>query len=264
MFIREQSPQDTHGSQQPAVSFKSVRKTFDTKTALNNLNLDIPCGSMFGIVGPNGAGKTTALSIATGILRPSQGTVSVFGEDVWTNPVRAKQLMGVLPDGIPTYDRLTAQELLRYTGLLRGMNVDEISNRSEGLISALGLTEAGNTPVMDYSAGMKKKIGLAAALIHAPKLVLLDEPFEAVDPVSSQTIRKILQQIVRSGGTVVLSSHVMELVEQLCDRIAIVNRGQVIASGTVEEVRGESSLQEFFVHAVGGSHVNEQELKWLG
>ncbi|MGO1672905.1 MAG: ABC transporter ATP-binding protein [Canibacter sp.] len=256
----------TPGPQDPeqlALAFRGLGKHFGQKIAVNNLTLAIPLGTMFGLVGPNGAGKTTALSMATGILRPNFGEVSVLGQNVWSDPVAAKSRMGVLPDGLRTYDRLTGPELLRYTGLLRGIPEHEIAERSASLIHTLGLAEAGNSLVVDYSAGMKKKVGLAAALIHSPKVLILDEPFEAVDPVSSQIIRALLRQIVARGGTVVLSSHVMELVEQLCDQVAVIHQGQLIATGTVPAVQQGKSLQDRFVEMVGGGATNEG-LEWLG
>ena len=248
----------------PALSFRNLTKGFGHKLAVNDFTLDVPQGSLFGLVGPNGAGKTTALSMATGLLTPDAGEVFALGINVWDDPISAKARTGVLPDGLQTFDRLTGPELLRYTGLLRGLTESEISDRSASLIHTLGLEEAGRSLVVDYSAGMKKKIGLAAALIHSPKLLILDEPFEAVDPVSSQTIRGILKQLVARGGTVVLSSHVMELVEQLCDHVAVVHHGQLLATGTVREVQAGVSLQDRFVQMVGGGVSSAEGLEWLG
>ncbi len=250
--------------QDSAIALRHLTKRFGQKLAVNDFSLDIPQGSMFGLVGPNGAGKTTLLSMLTGILQPDHGEAWVRGVNVWHDPVGAKAVMGVLPDGLRQFDRLTGPELLRYTGLLRGLTEEEVAERSAGLIRVLGLEEAGNSLIVDYSAGMKKKISLAAALIHNPKIVILDEPFEAVDPVSSATIRKVLAQIVARGGTVVLSSHVMELVERLCDHVAVIHRGQLVASGTVAEVAGGESLQQRFVELVGGEQSGDEEsLAWL-
>lgn len=256
-------PRPQSEAQPPALSFRTLGKHFGRTIAVNDLTLDIPMGSLYGLVGPNGAGKTTALSMATGVLRPAHGEVRVAGHSVWDDPVAAKARLGVLPDGLRTYDRLTGPELLRYTGLLRGLSEPVIAERSRSLLTALGLLEAGSTLVVDYSAGMKKKIGLAAALIHNPRVVVLDEPFEAVDPVSSQTIRAILRQIVAAGGTVVLSSHVMELVEQLCDHVAILHRGCLVAHGTLAAVRGELSLQNRFIQLVGSDQAAAEGLEWL-
>jgi ABC-2 type transport system ATP-binding protein len=246
-----------------AMSLQGLCKTFGSKRAVDHLDLQVRAGCMFGLVGPNGAGKTTTLSMATGLLRPDAGTAAVLGHDVWTDPAAAKALIGVLPDGVRLFDRLSGRELLRYVGLLRRVPPADIASRSAELLEALGLTEDGNTLVVEYSAGMTKKIGLACALIHAPRLLILDEPFEAVDPVSGEGIRSILRSYVRGGGTVVLSSHVMELVESLCDDLAVVAQGRVLASGTVEAVRAGSTLQQRFLDLVGFTAAGEEGLAWL-
>jgi ABC-2 type transport system ATP-binding protein len=182
---------------------------------------------------------------------------------VWSDPVEAKRRLGVLPDGVRMFDRLSGPELLAYTGLLRGMDRAEIDARARDLLDVLGLGDAGRTLVVDYSAGMKKKIGLACALLHAPRLLVLDEPFEAVDPVSAALIRDILQRYVHSGGTVIFSSHVMQVVERLCSHVAILADGAIKAVGTLAEVRGERDLEEVFVEVVGGRTATGTELSWL-
>jgi len=237
-------------------------KRFGDKVAVAGLSLTVPTGSFFGIVGPNGAGKTTSLSMATGLLRPDAGSVRLLGRDLWADPPAAKQLIGVLPDGVKLFDRLSGRELITYHGLLRGLDRATVDDRAERLLAALGLTEARDTLVVDYSAGMTKKVALACALVHGPKLLLLDEPFEAVDPVSAATIRSILHEVVAGGGTVVMSSHVMELVERLTDHVAIVHRGQVVAAGPLADVRGGRSLEERFVEAVGAP-TGTVDLSWL-
>lgn len=252
-----------HAPAPPVLALRGLRKQFGQKVAVDALSLDVPAGSMLGLLGPNGAGKTTTLAMTTGLLRPDAGTAWVLGADVWQDPAAAKARMGVLPDGIRMLDRLSGAELLRYTGLLRGMPETEVVSRSGELLDALGLTEAGDTLVVDYSAGMKKKIGLACALIHAPRLLILDEPLEAVDPVSGQTIRQILRSFVDGSGTVVLSSHVMELVESLCDRVAIVAEGRLLAHGALDEVRAGLTLQERFLTLVGAHDLGTETLAWL-
>ena len=247
----------------PALSLVGLHKSFGAKHAVADLSLTVEAGRMFGLVGPNGAGKTTTLSMATGLLRPDAGTAYVLGNDVWSDPASAKALMGVLPDGVRLFDRLTGKELLRYVGLLRRVPPADIASRSEDLLATLGLADDGNTLVVEYSAGMTKKIGLACALIHAPRLLILDEPFEAVDPVSGEGIRQILRSYVRGGGTVVLSSHVMELVENLCDSLAVIADGRVLAAGTIDEVRAGSSLQHRFLELVGFRASSEGALAWL-
>ncbi|WP_225849424.1 ABC transporter ATP-binding protein [Streptomyces sp. HPF1205] len=247
----------------PALEFSKLYKKFGDNTAVDHIDLVVPPGSFFGLVGPNGAGKTTSLSMATGLLRPDGGSARIFGHDVWQDPIRAKELIGVLPDGLALPDRLTGREVLTYLGLLRGMPRDVVDQRADELIKVLELDAAETTVVVDYSTGMRKKITLATALLHGPKLLLLDEPFEAVDPVSASTIRTILQRFVRGGGSVVFSSHVMALVEQLCDHVAVIAKGRVEAFGALDEVRGDQSLEDAFVHIVGARTGGEEGLSWL-
>ncbi|WP_369056312.1 ABC transporter ATP-binding protein [Kineococcus terrestris] len=247
----------------PALALRGLTKRFGDKTAVDALDLDVPVGSFYGVVGPNGAGKTTTLSMATGLLRPDGGAAFVLGEDLWRDPDAGKRRLGVLPDGVRLFDRLTGTELVRYAGLLRGMPRDVVEQRTAELLDALGLADAGGTLVVDYSAGMTKKVALACALVHAPRLLVLDEPFEAVDPVSGATIRAILQDYVAGGGTVVLSSHVMDLVQRLCDHVAVISAGRVLAAGTLEQVRAGSSLEERFVDLVGGGRDVAGRLAWL-
>ncbi|WP_405486026.1 ABC transporter ATP-binding protein [Nocardia sp. NBC_00511] len=246
-----------------ALELDGLYKKFGGPWVVEGVGLAVPAGSFFGLVGPNGAGKTTTLSMAVGLLRPDHGAARIFGTEVWADPVAAKAVVGVLPDGMALPERLTGRELLNFTGLLRGMDKATVVGRADELLNVLELNDAENTVVVDYSAGMRKKIGLATALLHAPKLLVLDEPFEAVDPVSASTIRTILQRFVAAGGSVVLSSHVMALVENMCDRVAVISRGKVVAGGTVAEVRGEGTLEEAFVRLVGGRVGGEEGLSWL-
>jgi ABC-2 type transport system ATP-binding protein len=247
---------------QIALRLRGLTKRFGAMTAVDRLDLDVPRGSFFGLVGPNGAGKTTTLSMATGLLRPDAGTAHVLGTDVWADPVAAKARIGVLPDGLRLFDRLTGLQLVTYAGLLRGMERELVAQRVGELLAALGLTDAQDKLVIDYSAGMTKKITLACALVHAPRLLVLDEPFEAVDPVSARTIRGILEDFAANGGTVVLSSHVMDLVERICSHVAIIAGGQVRAVGTVDEVRGGMTLDDRFLDLVGGT-TDVEGLAWL-
>jgi ABC-2 type transport system ATP-binding protein len=251
------------GEMAPALSIFGLAKRFGRTVAVDDLRLSVPRGSFFGLVGPNGAGKTTSLLMSVGLLRPDAGAVQIFGHDVWLDPLRAKQLVGVLPDGLSLPERLTGRELLSYTARLRGLDRATVAQRAEELLDVLGLTEAEHTLVVDYSAGMRKKIGLATALMHAPRLLVLDEPFEAVDPVSAATIRAILRRFVAAGGAVVLSSHVMELVEKLCDHVAVITSGRVVASGSLDTVRAGRSLEDAFVHLVGGRTGGAEGLSWL-
>jgi ABC-2 type transport system ATP-binding protein len=247
----------------PALALRGLVKRFDAKVAVAGVDLDVQTGSFYGLLGPNGAGKTTTLSMTVGLLRPDAGAAWVLGHNVWADPVAAKRRLGVLPDGVRMFDRLTGPELLAYTGLLRGMDPAEVDARARDLLEVLGLVEAGRTLVVDYSAGMKKKIGLACALLHAPRLLVLDEPFEAVDPVSAALIRDILQRYVHTGGTVIFSSHVMEVVERLCSHVAILADGMIKAVGTLDQVRAGRPLEDVFVEVVGGRTATGQELSWL-
>ncbi len=188
--------------------------------------------------------------------------MSILGLDLWVDPERAKPLLGVLPDGLHTFDRLTGAELISYAARLRGLDRDTTRARRDDLLEALDLAGARQTLVMDYSAGMTKKIGLACALVHAPRVLVLDEPFEAVDPVSAGAIRRILTSFVDGGGTVVLSSHVMALVERLCDHVAIVGQGRILDAGPLPQVRGDGDLEERFVALVGDNR-EDRDLAWL-
>lgn len=241
---------------------RGLAKRFGEKVAVNGISLDVPAGSFYGLVGPNGAGKTTALSMATGLLRPDQGQVWIHGTDVWQDPLPAKRRMGVLADGVRLFDRLTGEQLVTYAGLLRGMDRETVAERTRDLLRVMDLEADAGKLVADYSAGMTKKVGLASAMIHAPHLLVLDEPFEAVDPVSAANIREILAQYVANGGTVIVSSHVMDLVQRMCDHVAVIAQGNLLAAGTVDEVRGEQSLEDRFVELVGGRSSGEG-LSWL-
>jgi ABC-2 type transport system ATP-binding protein len=251
-------------STSPALAIRDLAKRFGPKIAVAGVSLDVPRGCFFGLVGPNGAGKTTTLRMATGLLRPDYGGVWVNGIDVWRDPVAAKAAIGVLPEDLRLFERLTGAELLMYSGLLRRMDAAEVAHRSAELLRVLGLVEAAETLVVDYSHGMRKKIALAAAVLHNPSILFLDEPFEAIDPVSARTIRAVLERYTDGGATVVFSSHVMETVERLCDRIAIMNAGRIVADGTLDEVRGGGALEDAFVRLVGATDLGGQELGWLG
>jgi ABC-2 type transport system ATP-binding protein len=249
--------------QVPALQMTGLYKAFRETVAVDHVDLTVPAGSFFGLVGPNGAGKTTALSMAVGLLRPDAGSSKVLGVDVWADPMRARQLMGVLPDGLAMPERLTGRELLTLTGQLRGLEPDVIAQRTQDLLEVMGLTGAERTLIVDYSTGMRKKIGLATALLHAPRLLVLDEPFEAVDPVSAAVLRAILVGFVADGGSVVLSSHVMSLVEQLCDTVAMMALGVVVAAGPLDEVRAGRTLDETFMRLAGAEVSGARGLSWL-
>lgn len=247
-----------------AVAIRGLHKSFGGVVAVAGVDLDVPAGSFFGLVGPNGAGKTTTLRMATGLLRPDAGSVFIEGVDVWADPLPARRRVGVLPEDLELFDRLTGRQLLTYTGLLRGMPADVVRERTDELLSVLGLDDAAGTLVVDYSHGMRKKVALAAAVLHGPRILFLDEPFEAIDPMSARTLRSVLERHTRQGGTVVFSSHVMELVERLCDHVAVVNNGRLVAQGSLDDVRSGRSLEDAFVALVGGGAASEEGLRWLG
>jgi len=247
----------------PAVVARGLHKRYGPKVALDHIDLDVPHGCFYGLVGPNGAGKTTTIRIMTGLLRPDAGQVWVDGIDTWLDPPTVKARIGVLPDEFRLFDRLSGAELLEYCGLLREMAPAVVADRSRELLDVLDLTGAADTLVVDYSTGMRKKIALASALIHGPTTLFLDEPFEAVDPVSTRTIRSVLERFTDSGGTVVFSSHVMEVVERLCDRVAVVHQGRIIAEGATDELRAGRRLEDVFVELVGAHEADGNALGWL-
>lgn len=245
-----------------AIELTGLTKRFGEKVAVDDLHLTVPEGSFYGLVGPNGAGKTTTLSMATGLLTPDAGHARILGIDMWAEPLRAKALIGNLADGVKLFDRLTGEQLVTYNGMLFGLDRATVAERTGDLLRLLDLEGAAGTLVVDYSAGMTKKVALACALVHAPRILVLDEPFESVDPVSAANIRDILTGYVQGGGTVVVSSHVMDLVQRMCDHVAVVSGGRVLAAGTVDEVRGGESLEDRFVELVGGRH-HAKEPEWL-
>lgn len=247
---------------QMAVSIRGLVKRFGDKTAVDNLSLDIPVGSFYGLVGPNGAGKTTTLNMVTGLLMPDGGAISVLGADVWSDVNRAKRSIGVMPQADQIFNRLTGRQLLLYSGMLRGMKRAEVARRADDLLMAFDLSDAGDKMVSDYSAGMTKKICLGTAMIASPRILVLDEPFESVDPVSSANLKDVLVEYAATGGTVIISSHVMALVEKMCTHVAVIDHGQVCAVGTIEQVAAGEDLEDRFLDLVGGRH-GAAHLDWL-
>ena len=253
-----------------AVATWGLTKTFGTKMAVNGLNLVVKRGEFFGFLGPNGAGKSTTIKMMVGLLRPSSGTAYIGNIDVWREPLRAKSAIGVLPEQLNLYERLTGRELIEFAGRLYDLPKDEIRYRAESLLNVLTLADDANKLVVDYSVGMRKKVALACALIHRPEVLFLDEPFEGIDPVSSRVIRNILQDLTASGTTIFFSSHIMEVVERLCTRVGIIQNGVLVAEGTLADLRARASasgaenqtLEDIFLHLVGAD-THEGGLEWL-
>jgi ABC-2 type transport system ATP-binding protein len=249
---------------EPAIVVRGLRKSFGAKLAVAGIDLEIAAGSLAGLVGPNGAGKTTSLSMMTGLLRPDAGQVVIDGVDVWADPPAAKAIIGVVPAEVRLFERLSGGELLEYSGRLRGMPAAEARSRAGQLLEVLDLDADARRLVADYSTGMRKKVALGCALIHNPSALFLDEPLEGVDPVSADVIRRLLARYVSSGSTVLFSSHVMELVEQVCDHVSIISQGRIVATGTTDEVRGGKTLQQAFIDLVGARENEGEGLSWLG
>jgi ABC-2 type transport system ATP-binding protein len=255
---------DGQRTSEPAIVVRGLRKKFETKEAVAGIDLTIAAGSLAGLVGPNGAGKTTSLSMMTGLLRPDAGQILLNGHDVWSDPVAAKAIIGVVPAEARLFDRLSGAEVLEYAGRLRGLPAAEARSRAAQLLDVLDLTTDAKRLVADYSTGMRKKAALGCALIHNPSVLFLDEPLEGVDPISADVIRRLLTRFVGSGSTVLFSSHVMELVEQVCDHVTIIDQGKIVATGTTDEVRGGKTLQQAFIDLVGPRATDEEVLTWLG
>ena len=247
----------------PAIAVLDLRKSFGTKEAVAGINLEIAQGSFAGLVGPNGAGKTTSLSMMTGLLRPDTGRILINGVDVWADPVAAKAIIGVVPAESRLFERLSGEELLEYAGRLRKLPAAQARSRAAQLLDVLDLAGDGKRLVADYSTGMRKKAALGCALIHNPSVLFLDEPLEGVDPISADVIRRLLTRFAGSGSTVLFSSHVMELVEQVCDHVSIIDKGRIVKTGTTQEVRGGQTLQQAFIDLVG-PRASEEGLSWLG
>lgn len=251
----------------PVVSplrISGLTKWFGETLALDALTLEVPAGSCFGLVGPNGSGKSTTLRSVIGLVRIDQGTIHVCGHDVAADVRAARSTVGVVLDPLQLFERLTATEFLRTMGELRGLDADVVAERTRQLLTTLQLVDDADRQIAGYSHGMRKKTSLAAALLHRPRLLLLDEPFEGVDPVSARTMRSMLDRFRAGGGTVVLSSHVMDLVERLCDHTAVIHRGRVVATGPTDVLRGGRRLEDAFIDVVGAGEVDDGALAWLG
>ncbi len=251
-----------------SVIARGLTKTFGDLRAVDNIDLQVREGEFFGFLGPNGAGKSTTIKMLCGLLRPTSGRVVVAGYDLEAQPLEIKASIGVLPEETNLYERLTGEEFLMFAGRMYGLTADEARRRTDDLLDLMELTEARGKMIVDYSMGMKKKTALASAIIHRPKVMFLDEPFNGIDPVSLRGIRGALQQLTQHGTTIFFSSHVMEVVERLCTRIAIINRGRIVGEGTMAELRrnfeagGDSSLEDIFLKLVDAK-TEDEVLSWL-
>jgi ABC-2 type transport system ATP-binding protein len=249
-----------------AVETRGLARTFGSKRAVDGIDLQVPAGSFYGFLGPNGAGKSTTIKCLTGLLRPSAGEIRILGIDPVVDPVEIKRRVGVVPEDLALFDRLTAAETLSFVAQVHGMAADTFKPRSADLLSLMDLTGASRTLVTDFSHGMRKKLALAAALLPAPRLLFLDEPFEGIDAVASRQIKELLHSFVARGGTVFLTSHILEIVERLSTHIGVIADGRIVAQGRIDEVRagghGQGTLEELFIQLVGGERP-AADLHWL-
>ncbi len=257
-------------------TFDLVRR-FQDFVAVDNLNLTVRRGSFLGFLGPNGAGKSTTIKMLTGLLAATSGKIRVLGRDLAEKPLEVKQRIGVVPEDLNLFERLTGAEMLAFTGRMYGLEKAEIGKRSLELLDLMDLRNEPRKLIVEYSHGMKKKLSLACALIHRPEILFLDEPFEGIDAIASRTLKDLLSRLTARGLTVFLTSHVLEIVERLCSDIAIISQGKLLAAGSLDELRkgiqleaegqlkGPISLEEYFFHVVGGerSTGEEEVLQWL-
>jgi ABC-2 type transport system ATP-binding protein len=261
----------------PAVETFELVRRFGDFTAVDRVNLRVEAGSFFGFLGPNGAGKSTTIKMLTGLLAPTSGRVRVLGLDITSEPNEVKRRIGVVPEDLNLFERLTGAEMLSFTGRMYGLGREDIASRSRELLELMELDSEPRRLVVEYSHGMKKKLALACALIHRPEILFLDEPFEGVDAIASRTLKDLLSRLTSRGLTVFLTSHVLEIVERLCTDIAIISEGRLVASGPLEELRrgisvggqeeeGDAlSLEDYFIKVIGGAHgAGADALRWLG
>ena len=263
----------------PAIETFELVRRFGDFTAVDRVNLRVRSGSFFGFLGPNGAGKSTTIKMLTGLLAPTEGRVRVLGRDIASEPNEVKRRIGVVPEDLNLFERLTGAEMLSFTGRMYGLGREDIASRSRELLELMELDSEPRRLVVEYSHGMKKKLALACALIHRPEILFLDEPFEGVDAIASRTLKDLLSRLTSRGLTVFLTSHVLEIVERLCTDIAIISEGRLVAEGPLEELRrgisvgdstesegGALSLEDYFIKVVGGgAHgAGADALRWLG
>lgn len=249
-----------------ALETRGLTRTFGDLVAVDRVDLAVPRGSFYGFLGPNGAGKSTTLKCLTGLLRPSAGEMRILGLNPLDDPLGVKRQVGVLPEDLALFDRLTGTETLAFVAQTHGLDRSTTRDRVAELLAVMDLEQAAGSLVADYSHGMRKKLSLAAALLPAPRLLFLDEPFEGIDAIASRQIRSLLVSFVRGGGTVFVTSHILEIVERLCDQIGVIHRGRLVAQGALDQLRRETeagqTLEELFIDLVG-EKTTEAALDWL-
>ncbi len=251
-------PDDT-----PAIAVRDLRKVYDGRAAVDGLSLTVSRGSFFGFLGPNGAGKSTTIRMLTGLIPPTSGVVELLGLRMPEEELAIKRRIGLVPDESLLFDRLTGFEFLEFVARMYDLDRDMARRRAEELLDLFELSNERRKMIAEYSKGMRKRVAMAASLIHKPELFLMDEPFEGVDAVGARLMKEILVDLVRHGATIFLTSHVLEVVERLCDRAAIINAGRIVAEGSMDELRaGSQTLEDVFVKTVGADREYER-LEWL-
>ncbi|MGC4045528.1 MAG: ABC transporter ATP-binding protein [Armatimonas sp.] len=250
-----------------AIQATNLCKDYGARRVVDNINLTVNPGEFFGFLGPNGAGKSTTIKMLCGLLAPTEGQATLLGHSMTNPSIEAKRLLGVLSEEASVYERLSAEELLLFCGQMHGLPFDEASQRTAELLALFGLEEAKRRLIVDYSMGMRKKAALAATLIHGPKVLFLDEPFNGIDPASVRTIRDVLLQLTASGTTIFFTSHVMEVVERLCHRFGVLRGGKLVGLGTLEELRAQAGisgdLEEVFLALTESLPEATPKLSWL-
>jgi ABC-2 type transport system ATP-binding protein len=247
----------------PAIEIRDLRKFYGSKAAVDGLSLSVPRGSFFGFLGPNGAGKSTTIRMLTGLIPPTSGSIALLGMPMPDQEIEIKKRIGLVPDESLLFDRLTGAEFLEFVGRMYGLARPVAQERAGELLGLFELAEQRRKLIAEYSKGMRKRVAMAASLIHRPELFLMDEPFEGVDAVGARLMKDILLDQVRQGATIFLTSHVLEVVERLCDRVAIINEGKIVREGTMQELRSASeTLEDVFVRVVGAERAFER-LDWL-
>jgi ABC-2 type transport system ATP-binding protein len=251
-----------------AIVVQGLTKRFREQTAVDGISFRVARGRFFGFLGPNGAGKSTTIKMLTGMLRPTAGTAEIEGHGLAGSLLEIKRIVGVLPEELALYERLTGEEYLHFAGRMHGLSKSETRRRTDELLEFLSLDEDRGKLIVDYSQGMKKKTALAAALIHNPRVLFLDEPLNGIDPISGRVVMDLLRRLAGKGVTLFFTSHVLDVVERLCDEVAIIDRGRLVAQGSLDEIRrgassGDASLEDVFLKLVAAD-VTREDLSWIG